>query len=456
MATIGYWQTDGSIDLATPVSGPVFNLTIQETMLPVGSIFGVLSSISGCPTPQTCWQNMNGAAITDSSSPYSGSNITDLNSGSNRLLAGDVTSGATGGATQHSHASGQSDDTTDYIDTRTPHYVDAAGRYHDHTLNAASNNNYPPYYDVVWHQLIAVRGKINTAGISDFTTGDSLPVADLNDTLKMCPPIGGVCWFADHIPGCPTLPTDWNYLTGGTMSGGPMNGQALPNCIGNEHFFRGNTTSGNTGGATQHTHSHTNASYYVSTCNNDLDVACASVTHTHGIGYATTLPPHITMSAICRIKGSGEWNTDGTLGYVDGSDKLIESTFASVMKSQIPIGAVWAWEGSKSGSPSLPTSGAITTCGGQVLSDPDSPMDGQTMPAINNNNFFIRAGTGGGNTGGAASHTHSIAINSGTQNVDGGTVLDHASDDTHAHSCGAPSATSLPPYNRKIFLIRVK
>jgi len=106
----------------------------------------------------------------------------------------------------------------------------------------------------------------------------------------------------------------------------------------------------------------------------------------------------------------------------------------------IPIGGIIAWCKSFSGVPSLETQELQTLfveCDGSVLDDPDSPLDGQTIPDLNGaNNRFLRGdstsgGTGGnivatanGNTGYESTHTHGVGAHNHTGSVSGTTGTD--------------------------------
>jgi len=50
-----------------------------------------------------------------------------------------------------------------------------------------------------------------------------------------------------------------------------------------------------------------------------------------------------------------------------------------------PVGTILAWHKSLAGTPSLPASGEWVECNGQVLSDGQSPYNGQTIPNLNGN-----------------------------------------------------------------------
>lgn len=59
-----------------------------------------------------------------------------------------------------------------------------------------------------------------------------------------------------------------------------------------------------------------------------------------------------------------------------------------------PVGSIMAWHKSLAGTPALPTD--WVECNGQVLSDPDSPYDGEAIPDLNGQARFLRGGVGSG------------------------------------------------------------
>lgn len=82
-----------------------------------------------------------------------------------------------------------------------------------------------------------------------------------------------------------------------------------------------------------------------------------------------------------------------------------------------PIGSIQAWHKSLTGVPVIPD--GWVECNGQVLSDAESPLDGQTIPNINGSGgLFIRGGASSGtiDTGGSEDDA---AVD---QNADGITV----------------------------------
>ena len=99
----------------------------------------------------------------------------------------------------------------------------------------------------------------------------------------------------------------------------------------------------------------------------------------------------------------------------------------------LPLGSVVATFPNLAGAYVCPVnqvtadSNGFVTCSGQTISDVTSPMNGQSIPNINNSKF-LQGSTTAGSTGGAASvtlgtsnlpaHTHSMNFNSGSQSSD--------------------------------------
>lgn len=104
-----------------------------------------------------------------------------------------------------------------------------------------------------------------------------------------------------------------------------------------------------------------------------------------------------TPSAKLEVSGGDIAVTGGGNGvaFPDGS-KLTSAP------AQPPIGAIFAWHKDLPNTPSLPD--GWVECNGQLLSDPDSPYNGQTMPDLNSTpagnegGRFLRGSTHSGDT----------------------------------------------------------
>jgi len=116
-----------------------------------------------------------------------------------------------------------------------------------------------------------------------------------------------------------------------------------------------------------------------------------------------------------------------------------------------PIGSILPWAKSITGTPSLLA--GYVECSGQVLSDADSPLNGDTIPNLNGNNNFLRGATTSGGTGGSATHGHTMGGPSSTNTLDNYGSPDIA---TNTHQHPIPTATNLPVYVNVVWIMRVK
>lgn len=153
--TLGLWTNSGTVNVSegTVPAAADIDTTIQESMLPIGSIIAWQKSTTGVPaTLKGGWVECNGQTLSDASSPMNGQTIPDLNgnsAGNNRFLRGNSSSGGTGGAEGHTHnfpASGSSDGYDTYSTD-----ADIARDSHTHTSTGdPANNSLPPYVNTVW------------------------------------------------------------------------------------------------------------------------------------------------------------------------------------------------------------------------------------------------------------------------------------------------------------------
>jgi len=134
----------------------------------------------------------------------------------------------------------------------------------------------------------------------------------------------------------------------------------------------------------------------------------------------------------------GEFDNDGVAQF--GVNDNDEDKFDNTFKVATPIGGVLAWVKNLTGVPDLTTN--YVECNGQVLSDADSPLNGETMPDINGSNQFIRGNSSSTGTG-TGSHTHGLNPSNGSL-YDGGT------------SAIVGTSITQPTYYDVVFIIRVK
>jgi len=111
-------------------------------LIPVGSVFAFLKSLTGTPTLPDEFVECNGQTLNDSQSVYDGVLMPNLNgasAGTQRFLRGSSTSGATGGSETHTHTIGQS------LIMSCPSTC-----YWDNASTTGSTSTLPSYYEVVW------------------------------------------------------------------------------------------------------------------------------------------------------------------------------------------------------------------------------------------------------------------------------------------------------------------
>ena len=102
-----------------------------------------------------------------------------------------------------------------------------------------------------------------------------------------------------------------------------------------------------------------------------------------------------------------------------------------------PIGAVVPWLKTLTGCPALPA--GWVECDGSVLSDAESPFDGETIPDLNGDNRFLRGNSTSGGTGGSSTYNTDTEI---TMNGSGTRIL--------------TSTPKAPPYYDVVWIIRIK
>ena len=117
---------------------------------------------------------------------------------------------------------------------------------------------------------------------------------------------------------------------------------------------------------------------------------------------------------------------------------------AALAFGSVPIGVAVPYFKDTPGVPALPAN--FVECNGQVLNDPESPLDGQFMPDINTGAArFIRGGLSSGTTGGIDSFGTALADNAGV-----GTAQNFVTTDF------SPGAQPFPPFITAVYVIRVK
>ena len=137
--------------------------------------------------------------------------------------------------------------------------------------------------------------------------------------------------------------------------------------------------------------------------------------------------------------GSAAGTSDGNITVLGGYDRTGED-----------LTNVWQIE-------SIETQQVVTStlpdgwlsCDGSVISDADSPMDGETLPALNGttdaDSLFLRGNSTSGGTGGNTSHAHAISS------------LEYADNNNNVNERSYPgSASNIPSYYEIQWIMRVK
>jgi len=156
-----------------------------------------------------------------------------------------------------------------------------------------------------------------------------------------------------------------------------------------------------------------------------------------GIG---TMEPTEKLDVAGTIHATGiKMSTGAISGYVLTSDTDGTGTWEPT--STPPIGSIVAWMKSMQGTPPIPED--WLECNGQVVSDPESPYDGESVPDLNGAGEpkrFLRGSLQSGATGGSEIHGHPPTDGGGQ-----GPAVWMANEANH-----------LPPYYEVVWTIKVK
>lgn len=118
------------------------------------------------------------------------------------------------------------------------------------------------------------------------------------------PPVGAILPWHKSKSGTPSLPPEFVECNGQTLNDpdSPFDGQTIPDINGNsssEKFIRGNTTSGNTGGGTSHSHN-------IQTQEIESDFGSGAeyrdIVNANSTGTESVTPTNIEMVHIMRVK----------------------------------------------------------------------------------------------------------------------------------------------------------
>lgn len=155
-----------------------------------------------------------------------------------------------------------------------------------------------------------------------------------------------------------------------------------------------------------------------------------------------------------------------TIGYYNNNIVTVQGQQITGMNDSstvmLPLGSIIAWADYITGVPAL--TGGWVQCDGQTLSDADSPYNGQVIPNINGNNYFLRGNSTSGSTGGASTHTHANLVVNSSALTDHTTAGPETGGSTtlskdHYHSITVSFATSssnIPKSIKLKWIMRIK
>jgi hypothetical protein len=106
-----------------------------------------------------------------------------------------------------------------------------------------------------------------------------------------------------------------------------------------------------------------------------------------------------------------------------------------------------AWAKSFSGTPSTLPLGWVE-CDGTVISDSDSPFNGETLPDLNAGNRFLRGSTTSGALSGSDTHTHGKTTANDITSSSGGA--------TTSFGDATISGSNVPSYYAIVWIMRIK
>lgn len=169
-----------------------------------------------------------------------------------------------------------------------------------------------------------------------------------------------------------------------------------------------------------------------------------------------------------------EFSTDTTLSsnsdQVVPTEKAVKKYVDRKIASQayVPIGSVIAWAKDMTGVGALDT--CYVECNGQILSDPQSPMNGATIPDLNgyqggSTPRFLRGSGASGLTGGSETHVHHVSGVTDIPNIGAndlepctGTGCSTRAKNGHKHNLNLDTEeeSTLPSYYEVVWIMRIK
>jgi len=126
--------------------------TIALAQTPVGAIIAWHKNATANLALSDHWLECNGQTVNDTESPFHGLPLPNLNT-TNLFLRGAPASGATGGASTHTHTfSGVTDITADLAGAPTGADNPLTLETHTHAFSGTTDSasTLPPYFEVVW------------------------------------------------------------------------------------------------------------------------------------------------------------------------------------------------------------------------------------------------------------------------------------------------------------------
>jgi hypothetical protein len=130
------------------------------------------------------------------------------------------------------------------------------------------------------------------------------------------------------------------------------------------------------------------------------------------------------------------------VGYSQSTTELVVNI---IQDDRDAVGTIKSYAKSFTGVPANNLTAFWKECAGAVLSDAESPLNGQTLPDLNTTQRFLRGSGTSGTTGGADSHTHVVQKAGSANNTTFG------NDDLNTDT-----VSNLPAYYEVVWIIKIK
>jgi len=166
-----------------------------------------------------------------------------------------------------------------------------------------------------------------------------------------------------------------------------------------------------------------------------------------------------------------KWNTSGKLTWSDGEILYSADLNGSIDETTPPIGSIIAWNKTFTSVPQTLPAGWVE-CDGSVISDADSPLNGETLPNLQTgDNLMLRGAATSTGTGGLdthtlteteiPAHTHDIRWDSvpGAGTTYLGDIDDSGQYDgtvTSQSTGGGGAHNNIPAYYNVVWIMRIK